>query len=400
MINEAVVWPWVLLGILLALPSLPGTIELLLLTLGGILPPRRETEPKTATPIGRIAILVPAHDEAEGIAHTVASLRACDPGDAGFDVVVIADNCSDDTAALARSAGARVLERRDPQRRGKGYALDFAFRSLLKEPFDGFVVVDADTRVELNLVTELRRLMRRGAAAIQCCYRLDNPEHSLRARLRGIAWMAFNVLRLRGRERWRLSVGLLGNGFGLTRETLLNEPYEATSVVEDMEYHLRLVAAGRRVVFAPNTGVWSDAPYTREAGAGQRARWEGGRFRMILDWTPILLCRVLSGERRLIEPLLELLLLPLAFHVLLLLVALLPPFGPTRIYALLGLTLVAVHVLAAIRIGGGGWRDLLALATAPFYILWKLTILRAIGRASRTDAAWVRTERNDTEQKD
>ncbi|UHD18712.1 glycosyltransferase family 2 protein [Thiocapsa bogorovii] len=400
MTHDALVWPSMLLGILLAVPSLPGTIELLLLTLGGILPPRREDGADHAVPIERIAVLVPAHDEAEGIAQTVASLRACDSGDAGFEVVVIADNCTDNTAELARSAGARVLERRDPQRRGKGFALDFAFRSLLKEPFDGFIVVDADTRVELNLVTELRRLMRRGAAAIQCCYRLDNPEHSLRARLRGIAWMAFNVLRLRGRERWRLSVGLLGNGFGLTRETLLEEPYEATSVVEDMEYHLRLVAAGRRVVFAPNTGVWSDAPYTREAGAGQRARWEGGRFRMVLDWTPVLLRRVMSGEHRLIEPLLELLLLPLAFHVLLLLVALLPPFEPTRTYAFLGLALVAVHVLAAIRIGGGGWRDLLALATAPFYILWKLTILRAIGRASRNDAAWVRTERNEAEQKD
>jgi hypothetical protein len=75
------------------------------------------------------------------------------------------------------------------------------------------------------------------------------------------------------------------------------------------------------------------------------------------------------------------------------------PLDPPGLCAL-GFALVALHVSAAIRIGGGGWRDLLALATAPFYILWKLTILRAIGRASRTDAAWVRTERNDTEQKD
>lgn len=399
MTHDALAWPWMLLGILLALPSLPGTIELLLLTLGGILPPRRETDPKTTTPIGRIAVLVPAHDEAEGIAHTVASLRACDPGDAGFEVVVIADNCTDDTAELARSAGARVLERHDPQHRGKGYALDFAFRVLLAEPFDGFIVVDADTRVAPNLVTEQRRLMRRGAAAVQCGYRIDNPASSLRARLMGIAWMAFNVLRLRGRERWGLSVGILGNGFGLTRETLAAVPYEATSVVEDLEYHLRLVASGRRVVYAAATEVRTGAPMTRSGGASQRARWEGGRFRMIIDWSPRLLGSILAGERRLTEPLLELLLLPLAFHVLLLLPTLLPPFGPTRAYALLSLMLVGVHVVAAIRIGGGGWRDLLALATAPFYILWKLTILRAIGRASRTDAAWVRTERNDTEQK-
>ncbi|MBK1643687.1 glycosyl transferase family 2 [Thiocapsa imhoffii] len=397
MSGEGLIWLWALLGILLVLPSLPGTIELLLLTLGGALPPRRAPAAlHEAQPIGRIAILVPAHDEAAGITQTVVSLLTCDPGAAGYDVVVIADNCQDETAALARAAGARVMERQDPQRRGKGYALDYAFGLLLAEPYDAFLVVDADTRVAPNLVTAGRRVFSQGAVAVQCGYRINNPEASLRARLRDIAWMAFNVLRLRGRERWGLSVGLLGNGFGLTRETLIAVPYEATSVVEDMEYHLRLIGSGRRVTFIPDTMVWSDAPHDRRAGAVQRARWEGGRFRMIRDWTPILTRRVLAGERRLLEPLLELLLLPLAFHVLLLLLALIPPFGPTRLYALFGLLLVVVHVLVAIRIGRGGWRDLLALASAPLYIFWKLTIVRAIGRASRTDAAWVRTDRAAT----
>jgi cellulose synthase/poly-beta-1,6-N-acetylglucosamine synthase-like glycosyltransferase len=394
---DSLIWLWALIGIPLALASLPGTIELLLVTLGGMLSPRRDRVPET-TAIGRVAVLVPAHNEAAGISHTVRSLRACDPGDAGFEVVVIADNCSDDTAALAREAGARVIERHDTTRRGKGYALDHAFARLLDEPFDAVLVVDADTRVSANLVTACREAMRRGAAAVQVTYRIANPESSLRARLRDIAWMAFNVLRLRGRERFGLSVGLLGNGFGLTRETLQAVPYLATSVVEDMEYHLRLVESGRRVVFVDEAKVLSDAPFDRSAGAVQRARWEGGRFRMVVDWTPELTRRVLRGEWRLTEPLLELLLLPLAYHVLLLLAALVPPFGPTRAYALAGLLLVVVHVMVAIRVGRGGWRDLLALATAPLYILWKLTILRAIGRASRADAAWVRTDRTDNER--
>lgn len=388
---ETLIWP--LLGILLALPSLPGTIELLLLTLGGSLPLRRTTAAREPSAIGRVAILVPAHDEAEGIGRTVESLQACEPGDAGFAVVVIADNCRDATAEHARAAGARVLERQDPERRGKGYALDFAFGILLAEPFDAFIVVDADSRVEPNLVVEYRRLMRAGAAAVQCGYRIANPAASLRARLMGIAWMAFNLLRPRGRERWGLSVGILGNGFALTRATLTAVPYQAASLVEDLEYHLRLVESGRRVVFAAATTVWADAPLSRGGGASQRARWEGGRLRMIREWAPPLLRRVIKGERRFIEPLLELLLLPLAFHVLLILPALLPPFGPTRAYALLSLALILLHVLAAIRIGGGGWRDLLALASAPIYILWKLTILRAITRASRRDADWVRTDR-------
>ena len=76
--------------------------------------------------------------------------------------------------------------------------------------------------------------------------------------------------------------------------------------------------------------------------------------------------------------------------------ALLPPFAPSRIYALFGLALVGLHVLAAIRVGGGGWRDVQAVAAAPFYVLWKLTLFKALLRGARKDAAWVRTDRESS----
>jgi hypothetical protein len=116
---------------------------------------------------------------------------------------------------------------------------------------------------------------------------------------------------------------------------------------------------------------------------------------MIGEWTGPLLRDIGQGRLRLLEPLLELLLLPLAFHVLLLVVALLPPFSWSRGYAVAGLALVGVHVLAAIRVGGGGWRDGMALLAAPFYILWKLTLFKALVGSARKDAAWVRTARED-----
>lgn len=114
---------------------------------------------------------------------------------------------------------------------------------------------------------------------------------------------------------------------------------------------------------------------------------------MIREHAPKLAGKVFSGRLRLLEPLLELLLLPLAWHVLLLLLAVAIPFGPSRVVGLAGLALVAVHVLVAIAAGGGGWKDVGALAAAPFYIAWKLTAARAIARASRKDSAWVRTGR-------
>ncbi len=389
---------WAVLGIGLALLSAPGSFELLLLTVGGVLPPRRITPKRQVShaPLD-LAIVVPAHNEADGIASCIASLRACDPGDGTVTVVVVADNCEDDTAAQAAAAGARVLVRHNPARRGKGYALDFAFRQLLTEPFAAFLVVDADTRVEPNLCAEAQRGFQAGADAVQCRYRVDNPDASLRTRLMNVALLAFNVLRPRGREFWGLSVGLHGNGFGLSRATLEAVPYDAASVAEDLEYHIRLVQHGRRVRFMDATTVWSAMPSGERAASGQRARWEGGRFRMIREQTPILLRGVLTGRWRETEPLLELWLLPLAFHVLLLLLALIPPFAPSRLYALSGLALVGLHVLAAIRVGGGGWRELLAVAAAPFYILWKLTLFKALLRGARKDAAWVRTDRESAD---
>jgi hypothetical protein len=97
----------------------------------------------------------------------------------------------------------------------------------------------------------------------------------------------------------------------------------------------------------------------------------------------------------LIEPLFELLLLPLAFHVVLLLAALAVPWEPARAWALIGLFVVATHVLAGIAVGGGGWRDVLALATAPAYVAWKIALAPAIARASRRSTVWVRTERRE-----
>lgn len=379
-------------GFAVAAATLPGSVELLLLTLGGALPARRRSRPPAAPPV-RLAVVVPAHDEEAGIGSTVASLRSAEEGAPSSAVVVVADNCSDATAERAREAGARVLERFDTERRGKGYALDFAFRKLLPEGWDAFLVVDADTEVGAGVVAAARDAFAGGADAVQAAYRVRNPGTSLRTRLMNVALLAFNVLRPRGRARWGLSCGILGNGFGLARKALEAVPYDASSVVEDLEYHLRLVESGRRVEFLGEVSVLGEMPSGERASRTQRARWEGGRFRMIREHAPGLARKVLSGRTRLVEPLLELLLLPLAWHVLLLLLAVAIPFGPSRAVGLAGLVLVLVHVLVAIAAGGGGWRDVGALAAAPFYVAWKLTAARAIARASRKDSAWVRTGR-------
>lgn len=387
-------WQLMIASAILVALTLPGTIELAMLTFAGMLPARERATTRTRVPIRKLAIVIPAHDEAGTIARCVRSVAACTPPDSvETQIVVVADNCADATADLARAASARVLVRTDSARRGKGFALESAFGVLLDEGFDAVFVVDADSVVDSNLMLEIVRLFAAGADGIQVRNVVLNPEAGLRARLMSVAFMAFNVLRPRGRQRMCLSVGIFGNGFGLSRDTLAAVQFNAHSLVEDLEYHLQLVRAGRKIVFADNTRVRTEMPTAGGGASRQRARWEGGRLRTAFHNLPGLLAGAVSGESRLIEPSFELLLLPLAFHVALLAPAALMPFSLVRIYSVLALALVGVHVVAGIVVGGGDWRDFAALLCAPFYVAWKLAVLPRTLESARNSAPWVRTDR-------
>jgi cellulose synthase/poly-beta-1,6-N-acetylglucosamine synthase-like glycosyltransferase len=384
------------IALLLVAATLPGTLELLALTVASLF----HRNPPTDSPFDRLrlAVVIPAHNERLNIGRTVNSVRASRHG-VDAEIVVIADNCDDDTADVARAAGARVLERHDSERRGKGYALDYAFNTLGAEGFDAFVVVDADSVVSDHFLPVFASCLADGADAVQCRYTTLNVEASLRTRLMNVSLMAFNALRPRGRSALGLSAGILGNGFALSADTLKSVPYTADSVVEDLEYHILLVEQGRKVLFTDAAWVKADMPTGGKGSETQRARWEGGRILMMGSQLPRLLGRVLRGELKLLEPMLDLTLLPLSFHVVLLLLTLAWPADFARTYAVMALLLVVIHALVAVRVGGGGLRDLYALSVAPFYIIWKLTILRLIGRSSARNASWVRTAREGGDEK-
>ena len=380
-----------LAGSLAVAGALPGTVELFLVTSGAF---RRPVRHRSLPPAQcRLAVVIPAHNEATLIARCVHSVAAADPSMGDRQIVVIADNCSDDTAARATEAGARVLVRHNLEQRGKGYALRMAFETLEAEGFNAFLVIDADSLVSANLLSETALRLNAGAPAVQCRYQVANGTDSLRTRLMDVAFLAFNVLRPMGRGGWGLSAGVLGNGFALRSETLRAVPYNADSIVEDLEYHLRLVGDGQQTDFISEATVFGEIPAGDEAARVQRSRWEGGRLRMAREWIPRLAAGVLRGRFRLLEPLLELLTLPLAYHVVLLTLALLLP-GAHRLYGALALGVVLVHVITAALFSSEPLKTLLALATAPFYILWKLTTLDSVFSASRRNARWVRTGRD------
>jgi cellulose synthase/poly-beta-1,6-N-acetylglucosamine synthase-like glycosyltransferase len=387
-------WQLMIASSIFVLLTLPGTIELAMITFAGMLPSRERLPESTGKTIAKLAIVIPAHNEAAAIVRCVRSVAACTlPESIETQILVVADNCTDATADLAGGVGARVLVRSDSARRGKGFALTFAFQILLEEGFDAVFVVDADSVVDANFLLEVARLFRAGVDGVQARYVVLNPDVSLRTRLMSVAFMAFNVLRARGRERLGLSVGIFGNGFGLSRATLEAVPYHAHSLVEDLEYHLQLVQAGRKIVFADGTRVRGEMPTSGTGSATQRARWEGGRLRTAIKNLPRLIGAAISRKPRLLEPSLELLLLPLAFHVTLLALSALMPFRLAQMYALFALALVALHVVVGVLVGGGDWRDFAALLSAPFYVAWKVATLPKILQSARSGAPWVRTDR-------
>jgi cellulose synthase/poly-beta-1,6-N-acetylglucosamine synthase-like glycosyltransferase len=375
--------------------SLPGSIELLMLSVAALLPGKR-AKPSFIVGAWRVAIVVPAHDEEAVISPCIESLlQAESPSDGSqVQVFVVADNCSDQTAEVAIAAGASVLERHDSERRGKGHALNYAFSHLIELGYDCVLVVDADSRVSTNFIAAAAKALRSGDQAIQARYLVHNTLESTRSRLMSFALRAFHVLRPLGRENLRLSSGIFGNGFGLRSDTLTAVPYLATSLVEDLEYHIALVRSGRRVTFLDHATVYAEMPVKAKDVKSQRSRWEGGRLRMLMTKAPSLLQDVVAGRMRCLEPLLELLLLPLAFHVTLVLIAASARLTFVRDIGLVGVLIVLLHLLATIALGDQVWRDLGTLMVAPFYVIWKIVLIPTLISNSRADRGWVRTGRN------
>jgi 1,2-diacylglycerol 3-beta-glucosyltransferase len=242
---------------------------------------RRSPAPVYSAPRTKFDIVVPAHDEEAAIGQTIASLLAVDYPRELFRIFVVADNCSDTTAAKAEAAGAQVLVRVDTERRGKGYALAHAFEHILAAKVaDAVVVVDADTAVAPNLLAAFAHRLENGAHAVQAEYAVRNPNASWRTRLMVLALALFHVLRSVARERMRVSAGLRGNGMGFSTKLIAEIPHDAFSIVEDVEYAIRLGYAGYRVHYVAETSVYGEMVASEKESRSQRRRWEGGRLEL------------------------------------------------------------------------------------------------------------------------
>jgi len=378
------------LAALLIPATLPLVLELLIVTSALFLPRRKNHASKTQQ-VRQLTVIVPAHNEELLISRCVASLRAS--ADNTAKILVVAHNCTDATAHEAEAAGAEVLVYSDANAKGKGHALRYGLKAAIEDGADAVVIVDADSTVSANFIPMVRQALSEGADVIQCRYEMRSVTDKANSGLASLAFRGFTFIRPLGRDRLGLSAGILGNGFAMTARTLQEVPYEAFSVVEDLEYHLHLLLAHKRVRFIDYAVVSAELPVSRTGETSQRSRWEGGRIRVARMWTLPLLRQIVRGRISMVEPLLDLAGLPLAFGVSALLAVSLIPIHAVRIYGIVSLAIVIIHVLLAAWAGPHFFRTLRLLVMTPLYIVWKFRLVPKLLRASHAEAAWIRTSR-------
>lgn len=382
-----------------AVPAAGACLYLLVLTLLSA----RVSPPPTSTRRMRFDVIVPAHNEVAVLARILTSLSRLDWPKDRHQIVVVADNCTDRTAALARSHGARVLERNDPERRGKGYALDFAFKaSRARGSADAVVVIDADAEVSTNLLEAIAARMERGAHAVQVHYGVSNASASWRTRLLSIAKASFHIVRSRARERLGLSCGIRGNGWAVTHEVLAAVPYRAFSLTEDLEYGIELGLGGYRVHYADEASSNAEMVSGERDARKQRQRWERGRFQLIRSRTlPLLSAALRRRSRACLDLALDLMVLPLSYVVLnvgLLTVLAIVAGAWQDSYrawswvALFCWLSMVGYILRGWQLSGVGAQGLVDLAGAPLFLAWKILIMLS-GRREQT--GWIRTKREE-----
>ncbi len=366
--------------------------------------PRRIGDDRQAAHTGRtprIAVVVPAHDEAGGIAPTLRAIRT--QLTAGDRLLVVADNCSDDTAGVARAEGAEVLERTDPVRRGKGYALDAGVRALAGNPPDVVVFVDADCDVQTGSLARLGRAATHLGAPVQALYLMHAPTGApLGTRIAAYAWIVRNAVRPAGAARLGWPCQLMGTGMALPWPLAETAPLASGHLVEDMQLGLALARAGTAPRFVPAAVVTSHFPLDRAALRTQRTRWEHGHLSVALGaGLPLLGHGLLHARGAALALALDVLVPPLAAWVVLAASGLFmlgawAAFGGSAWPAV---AVLSVCVLAAAGLLRAWWqharkivsgRELLRL---PLYVLGKLPLYARLLRGRQGE--WVRTARDN-----
>ena len=397
---------------LIAVPVAVADVYLAVLTVAAAIRQRltRKVPVEPRPPRHRLAVLVPAHDEERIIGATIDSIVEQRYPRELFAVHVVADNCSDRTAEVARQHGAQVHERMAPEAPGKGPALGWLVERVQAgpEPVDAVVIIDADTSMSPDFLSVADAALDGDRSAWQAYYTVRDPEQTPATALRHAALALRHYVRPLGRSALGGSSGLFGNGMAFRTELLQERSFTA-HLTEDVEFQLELLLDGQLVEFVPAMEVAAEMPASFAAARTQNERWELGRLQLARRFVPALVRRAVQPgvpERAAyVDAVLDQLVPPLsvlaAGTAAAVVAAGVLRGGGTRagragaVLAGASALGLVVHVAGGLRVAGVPRSTYRALVHAPRLVVWKLALwLRVLVRPD--DVSWTRTQRNES----
>ncbi|MBF2018728.1 MAG: glycosyltransferase [Hydrococcus sp. C42_A2020_068] len=353
----------------------------------------------SAAPDVKTAVLVPAHNEAASIEKTLETLLP--QVAAPESIVVIADNCTDDTAAIARQYGVTVIERQDSQRWGKGYALDYGLQHLEANPPEVVILVDADCSVAQGTIDRIARLAKFSDRPIQATYLMEQPANpGSKEIISTLAVTVKNLVRPYGLLKLGFPCLLTGSGMAFPWQVIRLVSLANSKATDDIQLGIDLALAGHPPLYCPQGQVMGRL-MGQASAKRQRSRWEHVHLETLLTQTPRLIRAAIAQRRyELLALTLELCIPPLSLLVVLWLAAtgsaLLTTFLGASWLPLLILGAAGLIIAASIL---GAWAKFsraeipaTALLAMPFYLLWKIPLYFAF--LIRPQTMWRKTERD------
>lgn len=386
------------LAVVVAVPVAVFAVEIIAAT---FVFKRRHSASPVERPRGPIAVLVPAHNESSGILPTLSDIKAqLRPFDRS---VVVADNCDDDTADVAAAAGAEVVSRKDLDRLGKGYALDFGLRHLAATaPPAVVVVVDADCRLADHALEHLVHACMSTHRPTQALYVMSAPDGATRDyRVAEFAWRIKNLARPLGLQVLGLPCLLTGTGMAFPWDVFRSVSLASGSIVEDMKLGLDLALAGKSPVLCRDAKVVSHFPSSVEGAMTQRRRWETGHIDIILTMVPrLVFAGFVRANPKMLALALDVAVPPLSLLAVLivgvLMVAILATLiGASSVALVVSLSTLAGFACAVCLAWWNCGRDILRPSAMLSMMPYALSKLPLYGRIfSRTSGRqWIRTDR-------
>jgi len=365
----------------------------------------RKKEKKILIPQKTFAVIVAAHNEKAVIGQLIDNLKTLEYPKELYDIYVIADNCIDDTAAIARKAGAIVCERTHPTLKGKGFALEWMFAKLftLEKTYDAVAIFDADNLVHPRFLLEMNNRLCKGDKLIQGYLDAKNPYDTWVSGTFAIAFWVMDHIWHLAKTNIGLSSVLGGTGMCIATDVLKRHGWGATCLTEDMEFTMKSLVEGIKTTWAHDAIVYDEKPLTFKQSWDQRRRWAQGQFDVAHRFIPKMIkagimrrdIRILDGCLHLLQP--HFMMISTLFIIISYIQLAFPPFY-TNIYnfmpselmtvIMLGQYILPIIILLKIHVKPKAW---LYLIVYPVFIYSWIPII-FLGFIHRNEHEWSHTQ--------